>query len=525
MRRFVHTILAVCASTALYSQQAPNQPMELPEIVVEGSARVDIPGGSKEAPSRPPILSAAALDSLNPLQKTPLPRLPESSWPVYRPSLTMIPGWIQATLGNYLTPQVQGGYSFRADSYLIDLDAGIEASTGWQPNADYTKTHVGVRSSYVAPEKFLFFGGSLTTVDATLSHRTYALFSQPDAPRRSTVGSLVGIETSGTYEQVRYRGVAQWGYRSLNTVDRAVSGSILQGQAEIAAPWSTLEAGLHADLRMRSWNGNAYPSMEATVSLSQTSGNLQGSVRIGPQWVSTTAANDRFGVYVAASGSLAMSPDVTVSGTLHSGLRQRDHEQVYQENPYVVDSVEIDIPYDVVALEGSMQWQPSTTLGVSAGISFMRTERTPVWTRSTAGTFALDYLPSTTLQGVVDARWMVSRTQAVTADLRFTSTSVDTLGQNTYTPPVVASLGYEHQWTAALQTTIGLVYVSNRWADLEHQRQLSGYVDLQLDAEYRVLRDLGIVIQGRNLVGSTMFLWEGYRERSFFVSAGILWRL
>jgi hypothetical protein len=87
------------------------------------------------------------------------------------------------------------------------------------------------------------------------------------------------------------------------------------------------------------------------------------------------------------------------------------------------------------------------------------------------------------------------------------------------------SVGYDHQWTSAFKTNLALVYVGDRWADLEHTRQLAGFIDVKLDASYTLSSILDVTLQGRNLVGSTMFLWEGYRERSFFLSAGILWRM
>ena len=67
----VRSILGVSlflSVVSVYAQQQPpqpqvpaqpNQPIELPEFIVTGKERVDIPGGAKQAPVRPPLLSAS----------------------------------------------------------------------------------------------------------------------------------------------------------------------------------------------------------------------------------------------------------------------------------------------------------------------------------------------------------------------------------------------------------------------------------------------------------------------------------
>ncbi len=538
MKSMTIVIAAACVAAAWilgtlqsYAQQpsssptAPNQPVELPQIIIEGAASVDVPGGSKEAPSRPPRLTSAMLDTINPLQKSPLPPLTDHPWPQYRDQQAWFPGWVDARIGTYLTPVLQAGYALHADRYLIDITGGLEASNGWQPGAEYTLANVAVMSTYLAPEKFILFGGSVTTASVKLDHRNYGLYAVANAPRRSTQHVGASVQTKGAVDSIDFDGSLHWSTRSLQTSDQHRTASILGGQAGLSMPWLGGRASAEAELSMRSFGSRSYPY--ASIAAAYTVPWLDGtvSVRVGPQWFESTAGVSRFGLNVVGDLRMPVSQDFSVVGTLRSGLHSRDHESWVAENPYLSDTLHIDASYEIARVRAGVEWHPTMAVGATLSIEAGRVDRTPVWGSSGGGTFDLTYLPTTTIQVAGDARWILSLTSALTVDGRVTLATVDDFAQQPYVPVATMSVGYDHQWTSAFRTNTAVVYVGDRWADLEHTRQLAGFVDLKLDAAYAVTSVLDVTLHGRNLVGSTMFLWEGYRERSFFLSAGILWRM
>ncbi|MFZ9870021.1 MAG: hypothetical protein ACO3I4_04650 [Candidatus Kapaibacteriota bacterium] len=504
---------------------APNQPVELPQIIIEGAAAVDVPGGSKEAPSRPPRLTAAMLDTINPLQKSPLPSLTSQAWPQYQYQDAWVPGWLEARIGNYITPIVYGGYSLHADRYLIDLVGGFEASTGWQPGAEYTKAHVGLMSTYLAPEKFILFGGSVTTASVTADHRNYGLYALTNSPRRSTQLISATVHNQGMVDSVAFEGTLNWSTRALATADQHRTASILHGQARVWTPWSDGRVSAEADLSVRSFGDRSYPWISVMASYDMPWIGGTASVRIGPQWFESTSGDSRFGLGIDGELRLPVSPEFSVYGSIRSGLQNRQHEELLAENPYLSDTARIDASYDLARIRAGVEWHPTMTVGATLSIEAGRTERTPVWVNAGGGLFDLSYLQATTIRLAGDARWVFSSTDALTIDGRFTMATIDDYAQQPYVPLAEVSVGYDHQWTTAFKTNLALVYVGDRWADLEHTRQLAGFIDVKLDASYTLSSILDVTLQGRNLVGSTMFLWEGYRERSFFLSAGILWRM
>lgn len=502
----------------------PNQPIELPEIIVQGRSRVDIPGGSKQAPARPPLLTAALLDSLNPIEKIPLPSLPEAPWPSYAQPFTSWPGWVSAGIGNYLTPMLAGGYSFETGGYLIDVMADLESSSGWTPNSEYTTFNVGALSTYVAPEKFLFFGGSTTIVDVGLGNRSYNLFARADAASRSSTGIHAGVQTEGSNDGLQYNGGIEWATTSMSTAGNSVSDNHLEGALELMQQWRTFDVGGRVDVRLRGFGGNSYPFTSLLARGAYQDETIMASATAGPQWATSTQAEDRFGFAVRGELDYFLSEMFTLEAHAGTGLRALDFRDLLKANPYVSDTMVIDVPYDIVAVGGSIYWHPSIKLSVSIGADLTRTDRDLVWVAADTGTFEPAYRSTTTFTMGGDVRWLISSRDALVADLSIISASVDDANTKTYTPSVLASAGYERQWTDRISSNATLVYVGERFADLDNTIPLSGYIDLRLGAGYEINKTLSVTLQTQNLLSSTMVLWDGYRERGIFISGGILWK-
>ena len=506
------------------SEGLPNQPIELPEFIVTGKSRADIPGGSKRAPNRPPLLSQARLDSLNPLEKIPLPTLPQAPLPDYSQPIMWHPGWVDATLGNYLTPNVDAGYSFDVSGYLIDLTAGLEASSGWVDNSEYFMFDVGAMSTYVAPEKFLFFGGSTTVVDFDLGTKSYNLFADSTVPARSVTSIGGGVETEGRWEGLSYRGLASYSTRSLSTGNLGSTDNVFTGQIGLGQRWNEFDLGADLDLQLRGYRGNGYPYTSLSGNGHFVNSAVRASALVGLQWASSTAGDDRFGVQVGGRLDAFIHSAFTVEAHAKSGLRPIDMQQLLRENPYVSDTLTIDMPYDVVQVGGSVMFHPVLDVTASAGVEFRRTDRDVVWTPSANSTFEPTYLSTTTLTINGDVRWLITSQDVLVADIQIISASVDDNNDKPYVAPVQASAGYERDWTNDLRTVVSLIYVGDRFADLANTITLQSYLDIRVSGMYDITDRIGIQLNAENLLGNQFQLWNGYRERGIFINAGILWK-
>lgn len=517
------TVTTVCFT----KQQTapPNSPIELPEFLVTGKEAVDVAAGAKHAPQRPPLLSATTLDSLNPTEKQPIPPLPARPLPLYVRPTSMWPGYLQAEFGNYVSPSILAGYSFVASGYRLDFSGDIESSNGWVDNASYLVGGLRLLSSYVAPEKFIIFGGSTTQVDLGFRNRSYHLFARPDALNRSHSSLNAGVDVEGRAESISYQALASWESQSLSTVSmRNVSDNVLRGKIRLEQQWKSADVGLFLDTRMQTYASNSYPFVEVgaygrwvTESLRLTGGG-------GLQWATSTSGIDRFGLSLVGQADLMVGPDVTIVASVRSGMRTITFKDLVLQNPWIDDSVSLDAAYDIVDLRGTITYHPSVRTSVSAGMRIRQTDREPVWQGARQGLFSVSYRTVSLIEINADARLIVSPRDVVSADLHLVSATVAGASSQPYVPGIRLSADYQRTFTAALRAGIGIVYQGRRYADLENVVSLAGYADVRLQASYIVSRSFDVQARVENLLGSTIVLWDGYRERGVFVTAGITWK-
>ncbi|MBI2793348.1 MAG: hypothetical protein HYX66_01705 [Ignavibacteria bacterium] len=520
-------IALIVASPCLNAQQQapqPNAPLELPEFIITGKESVNIPGGVKQLPNRPPLLQAEKLDSINPLEKLPLPALRPRPLPTYSSAAPYWPGYIDAYVGNYLTPGFSAGYSFKRAGYMVDIYGDFEASNGWVRNADYSMFSLGASSSYVAPEKFIFFGGSTTEVDVSFSNKSYNLYSDSSAPSRSIAALKAGVGTEGRYNGVSYNASIAWKMSGVSTSNRSVSDNLIIGRISAANRWKSFDIGALFDLRLQTFDSKAYPFTSVAGTGRYITEDMNISVQSGFQWASATSAADRLGLEVRALANFKMSSDFTFTSSVHSGLRPISFTDLLRVNPYVSDSSVVDIPYDVFDVGASVIYHPSMLLSASVGITIRRSDRETVWVKSLRGEFMPEYRTVTGARTSAEFRWLVASSDALVGDIHFITSTVAGANQTPYIPSVESSLGYDRSWSQPLHTVASIVYYADRYADMANTITLGGYVDVRLAATYAVKAFVDINLSAENLFGNTIVLWEGYLERGVFVKAGLTWK-
>lgn len=504
--------------------QSPAQPIELPEFIVTGKEQVGVPGAAKQGPLRPPRLSKALLDSLNPIEKLALPAMPGAPFPTLSRTFTNRAGWLEAEIGNYLTPLALAGYSFTTGGYLIDLAANIQSSSGWLAGSDFVTGGASVHSSYVAPEKFVFFGGSETQVDLGLQAHSYNLYAQPRAPHRSTTAFNGGVGTRGEWEDVRF--IARVDVKRFSITDSgatSVADQNFSGSLDVIKNIGEIGLGAYAGFALNSFNSVSYNNLDLGPQGSVRTKSFYATARATAQWASTTTNASRFGVGLNVRSEWQLNGDVSVDAGLESGLRMQTITQMMKVNPYLSGMSTVDVPYDVFAISGTVRYHPLRSMAASAGILLRQTERDLVFTQSDVGLFAPRWLSTTTVQLNGSLRWEATTADAVTANLLFTGSSLDSTA-TPYVAPLVMSATYQRRITSALRTELCIEYVGERYANVENTRTLDGYVDVRVYTGYSVSPVLDLYVRAENLMGSTMVIWEGYRERGTFICGGLSWR-
>ncbi len=509
----------------------PNAPLELPDFLVTGKAVVDVAAGAKNLPSKPPTFSLQELDSLNPTEKLPPPLAALRPLPLFSRSDRMVPGYVAADLGAYLTPSVLAGYSTRSGGYTLDVAGGLEHSQGWIDGSGYTTAQARLNSSYVAPEKFLFFGKGLTETDLRVRHQSYALYGDTTSIRdRSTLALNAAVTTEAKIDSVAVIGAFGWSRLGLDTPSgdslpsEAATDNALTANVSLAWLGSPLHSSLNVDMRMQSLSGSSYSFFEAGYGLRLRSGAWAVAALAAPQYAVATSGEDRIGLALRATAETSPWTHSIFRMELSSGMRSSSYAAFARINPYVLDSAVIDHAYDRIAALASLHYTPSVSTSLMGSLEVRSTARELVWEDATDGRFRPTFRSVTVIRAGLEGTLALSPSDILMGEFNVMSAVTDSSQAQTYVPSAQATIAYERMWTHDLRSTLTLVYVGERWTDLANTRTVDAFVDLRVSVVYSIDRAFDVQLTGENLVNSNVVLWNNYRGRGIFASIGLLWK-
>lgn len=514
--------LLIAAQPATAQKKGNSEPLELPEFVITGKETISIPGGQKASPSPASRLSKAELDSLNPLNKLAPRTLAQPKPPQQVPYRHGHSGWVRGDLGLYLTPSVDAGYALSFDGYRLDVRGNFVRNGAYIDNADNTNLNVGAELSYVAPEKFLFFGGSLTRTWARFGTTSYSLFAVPQAPARSQTSLSAGVLSEGEWEGATFSTGVRFDRDAFDGLGNT-AGSDLRAHVDVTLPLQggTTLGGM-ADLSFQSADGNGLSLIDLRAQGGIEAGDLRLKASAGIQLASSSFDRSLTAPAVDARAELLMSRTMTATAKIYTGRHHRTFGSLLRSNPYLADSVELAFSKSNIQAEAGLRWLPSPTAGLTASAGFASNADIPIFAFTPNGSFALAYASTTDLYVQAEGFWLVSDSDKLQATIRILSSTLDSGGTTPYAEPVRASLDWNHTFSETFSAWMGLTYVAERKAGASVN--LSPYVDLSAGARIALSQDLAGWIRLENIINQDIFLFQGYKQRTIFASVGVSYR-
>jgi hypothetical protein len=461
---FVTVICTDCGTQSLRAQQQKatkpaakqsEQPLELPEFVITGVEAIDVPGGRKQAPQRPPRLTAEELDRLNPLEKQPPRAIPAVRLPEINLAPQTLQGFVRGEFGMFITPALDAGYHMQAGGFDLYARAHGTYSQGHSTthatgisranntpdrSTGFTDVGASLTTSYVAAEKFFFFGGSKTDSYIRGRHRSYQLFGSEaaSAPQRSTLEAGGGVQTSGTFETVRYEMGASFEYMALSGNRFSDEASLLASRASPFATTNGLLRGflagsvpiepsqkhglrlggrvnldaqgfaarsaaqalsfLHAAATAQydiaastaSSSSSSSVSSKASPAEARDAGSFAViSLELGAQHARNSADAVQGALAAALALDIHLSSSLTVRGGANTGLSPNAYQFLLRQNPYLDDSVLVDYTRSLYDVHLAVAFHPVSSFRASITGRMRSLERMPVFQ-------ARDFLPQTT---------------------------------------------------------------------------------------------------------------------------------
>jgi hypothetical protein len=550
------------------------QPLELPEFIITGSESIDIPGGAKQLPKALPALTPADLLRFNPLEKQRFSLLPSTPFRSPLLSRQQVNSFVRAEFGFFLTPEIEVAHRAVLQNFDVNATATAVLSNGHLPSADFTTVRIGFESTYLAADKFFFFGGSRTSSYLRAERRSYNLFAadtailQGNVPARSVVFVQGGIATNGIFKGFAYdmgvdlkHGAFATMYRNEGTASAltttALTNTSLDGHILGKFPLEDYSRGEVAPILV---GGILQAHLQSNgTSLTDRfilTPSLTAESRRGAWFVEAVA-----GVQVVRDGTEFVSPNgkvhiqftestLPVPFTLHlrgfTGVRSQSINELLELNPYLPMRLGV-LPNLVVsqalfkrsAYDGSFYAivQPTKTLAFTLGAS-AESSSMILWSLQDSSGEILSANASspiqngleraTILRALMEIDWQPSVVDELTMRLRYTSGMTETTAFVPYLETFHIAATYNRLWHLSsqaepfptLRSAITVLAVSER--RITQANVLQSYVDIRLRLDYQFSHHWSAYLRATNLANQRIEVWSGYRERGIFLAAGLM---
>ena len=513
------------------------KPLELPNFVIERVEELNINIGTKQKPIQPKPISTDYLDSINSFEKqTVIPVAPENfTNVVYDNSFKH--GYLQADFGRFTTANFAGGYGANISGYELFANAGLDISKGHMNGADFWKSSAQISSDYIAPMKFFIFGGSRTRTSLKFDGQSYNLygsesddFIQNRDYHRTGLNFDVNIHSDGNYRDVQFQTGA--GFNTLQLVNDVenISNNSLVAYLKVQKYWKHFFVGLNTDLNINTLEGDNCSYNQIDLSAKYLNNKISIAGNVGLQHGATNVEDNRVGLMIAGKVEFRANHLFTVFGDVRSGLNKSNFLDYYRSNPYLNLNTQLDYSYDVANANLGLIIHPSVRTGVSASIGYRSTKRFAYFMDDINqmgefdGTFSLLYGDISGLNLQAETWLYLTPKDKFIANIESNFYSLSDAENIPYLPTLQATVNYNRKLIPKLNAGIGIIFASNRYGDIANEIEVGSYIDLRLNAEYRISDKFKFYINGENLFNQNVFLYNNYKSWGLFLKGGILWQ-
>jgi len=512
-------------------QPSSPQPLELPDIIISGTEKIDVPAGTKQMPQKSAPLSVQELDSLNSLEKQPALLLPLGMLQFNRSTPQFSKGFIRGEFGQFISPMIDAGYGTVFSGYSINALAGYASSKGHIDNAEFSRIKLHLNADYIAPEKFIFFGGSKTETTIDFSRQAYNLFAIPTSPEeRVTADFSAKVGVSGNYNSFGYSAGGGWSSISLTQGNGVVSDNALTGNVSIQNTWNEAIVGGRLLLDLHTVRGNSSNFIEAGGFAEYMLSDFTFNGIAAIQTATTSDGTTFGGIKISGTIDYRLNQLFTIHGGLSTGLENNSFREMLHYNPYLADSAVVSFPRNHIIARTSISYHPVEVFSAKAVLLYKLVSNTPLNISTSVGTFLPMYAEVSTMELQGECSWQLSRNDNFTAYTAYTSAMLTENTTSTsmlsvpYIPSLKLSGTWNRNWSEQFGTQITAQNVSVRYADTDKKQELSGFTTVNLKGEYSFTHSARVHLRIDNILNSTVFLWDGYKERGVFIAAGLTWQ-
>ncbi len=408
----------------------------------------------------------------------------------------------------------------------------MELSDGHIDNAGYSDMFLKISSDYIAPSKFWIFGGSRTRTYLDFRNRGYKLYPMPIADERNLMNFKFGVDVDGDYDGYQFKTGAF--FKTLQLSGDYADGfdNSFRGYVGVESFYKKYFLGANIDLDMHATNGSSAKMIQIDGHGAFSNELLTFKLKAGLQLANASIDESRTGFLLAGNIEYRLNKNITINGSIESGLDKNFFYDMAEYNPYINPNAITDMPYNIGLIKGGVTYHPNQKFAVSAGIEFKKAERLPAFvplalsdSTFNHSMFDVEYMDATIIGLNAEAFWSPTEMDKMTMKIMVRAANSDDYDQNIpYYAPIELGINYRRLWAEVIGTEIGLVYVGERSADQQNVIKIDSFNKLMIGADYKINNDFSVFLKFDNLLNSNVYIWNTYKERGLFASAGVMWQ-
>jgi hypothetical protein len=508
-----------------------SKPLELPNFVIERVEQLNVTVGKKQLPIAPEPLTVAQLDSLNSFEKQQVVPIASEKFPDKILNNYFSSGFVKGSFGRFTTADVEAAYGVNKYGYELYTNAGFQSAAGHITDADFKKGFLKISSDYIAPMKYMFFGGSRTRAQLLFNGAGYNCYGSKDADfiengsyNRSAYNFDLSVQSEGEYKGVSFKTGAGFRTLRLNSDNDKANENAVTAYLKLHNYWKKFLLAANLKLDLQSVSSAPANFAQADVSGKYFDDKISIKATAGLQYAKSTMLNDRGGLLLAGDIEYRLNKNFTLFTKVKTGLNSKPYSAFFNENPYIDYKTIIDFAYDIIKLDLFAYFHPTEKMAVSIGGGYNAIDRMPFYTDKTDGTFMVNYDQAKGINFETESWIAISPKDKITANIKTAFYTFNDGKSVPYIPNFKLSTKYERTITDDFIGNIGLAIIGPCYSDIANTTKINAYTDLSLGLEYRFMKTFSMYINSSNLLNQNIYIWNGYKERSLFFNCGLIWQ-
>lgn len=527
MRTIKYTLLLILPFLSVLLKAQTQPEVELPSFVITGLRSYDFPAREKINPDFYSILSddfktPKLADSVFRLTKDFDPKVTRE---ILRDTSEYTTGYASGSFGNMFQPSIKGFISAPMKDVVLFAGGEFNRRQAFIDNADETNFKVNAGFKYYAYNDSLLDPGTEYFANFKMSKSLYSFYGSDNPTRKgdhSFFNPELGFRNLSS-QYIQYGGKIKGDIFAPNTGD--YSENIISAEGFFNTRYEFVE--IFSNLAIKQQNltdssGNKFNNN--FVNLSGLGGIVIGRTMklLGGVEVTTTPEKTYISPVVKYSARFANGLFLIASYNPSTSILFNQDRVANNQYFHLSDSISYSVVRKTHEFNGVLKFEYEKLVEFEAGASWFMADAYPFYTETGGkGLFGLGKADVKGIQGFVSAAFHPGLLGRFVGEVKFNAIQDDSSKYVPFVPQLEVYASYGNNYNKIISYDIRLGFISKSYSDILNKVEIEGGLDLSVNVEYNLNKNIKIFGRGTDLLNTKLLKWGRYETPGLNISGGV----